>query len=166
MTGSNGHRIFVALQGNTKILLGEGDAFQVIDANGTDGEASFELPDPDPENDGVSEYSVFARELGKPGGGGSIETCATDPVSGDIVCSIETLTLSRGKGKSTFRNVSRELLYIYYDLDGDGTAERFPLFDDALEGYFWDFDNNGLKVVQLRFYPCTTNVETGETSCF
>src|SRR5689334_15021270 len=68
MTGDNGHRIFVKLGGNTKINLAEGDTFQVLDANGTDGSASFQLPDPDPDNDGVTAYSVYARALGKPGG--------------------------------------------------------------------------------------------------
>src|SRR3989338_11328150 len=45
MTGNNGHRIFVKLTGGTKIMLAEGD-FQVLDANGTDGSAAFQLPLP------------------------------------------------------------------------------------------------------------------------
>ena len=61
MDGNNGHRIFVPLSGKTKILLKEGDTFQVLDANGTDGEAIFQLPDPDPDGDGVTEYSVYVR---------------------------------------------------------------------------------------------------------
>ncbi|MDA1128364.1 MAG: hypothetical protein O2913_06675 [Chloroflexi bacterium] len=36
--------------------------------------------------------------------------------------------------------------------------ERVALFDAALEGYFWDYDNNGLKIVQLRFYEIPTTV--------
>jgi hypothetical protein len=43
-------------------------------------------------------------------------------------------------------------LFIEADLDGDGNLEKYPLFDEALEGYFWDYDNNGLKLVQMRFY--------------
>jgi hypothetical protein len=27
------------------------------------------------------------------------------------------------------------------------------LFDPCLEGYFWAYDNRGLKLLQLRFYP-------------
>ena len=27
------------------------------------------------------------------------------------------------------------------------------LFDPMLYQYFWDYDNNGLRLVQLRFYP-------------
>jgi hypothetical protein len=118
---SIGSRIFVPLEGNSKIMLSQGD-FGVLDANGTDGTASFQLPNPDPENDGHTEYSVWARALGTPGGSSTTTTCATDIV------------------------------------DGDGTEERYPLFDDELEDYFWNYDNKGLKVAQLRFYEHTTDV--------
>src|SRR3989344_5555527 len=158
MTGDNGHRIFVKLEGKTKIMLAEGDDYQVTDANGTDGTAAFTLPNPDPENDGITSYSVYARAVGKPGGISTMTTCATDPVTGEEVCSLETLLSVRGTGKPTFSNVSRELLYIYADLDDDGTVERVPLFDSRLEDYLWSYDNNGLKVLQLRFYPISTNV--------
>src|SRR3989344_3255891 len=57
MTGNNGRRIFVPLEGKTRILLTEGD-FQVLDANGTDANgASFQLPNPDPDGDGTTVYS-------------------------------------------------------------------------------------------------------------
>jgi hypothetical protein len=157
MVGNNGHRIFVLLSGKTKIGLYEGP-FAVLDANGTDGKAAFQLPSPDPDNDGVTAYSVWARALGKPGGSSTTTTCAIDPVSGDVYCSAYSMVLVRSKGKSKFTNVSRELLYIYVDLDGDGTVERYPLFDDALQDYFWDYDNRGLKLAQLRFYEIPTDV--------
>lgn len=157
MTGNNGHRIFVDLAGKTKILLSEGE-FNVLDANGTDGSASFQLPNPDPQNDGVTAYSVYARALGKPGGSAQITTCATDPVTGEQFCSVFSTIQIRNKGKSTFTDVSRELLYIFADLNGDGALERYPLFDAALQGYFWDYDNNGLKLLQLRFYAVPSNV--------
>src|SRR3989344_3290396 len=67
MTGDNGRRIFMPLWGNAKILLSAGD-FQVLDANGTDGSASFQLPNPDENGDGTTSYSVYVRALGKPGG--------------------------------------------------------------------------------------------------
>ena len=157
MTGNNGHRIFVPLTGNAKIMLTEGE-FGVLDANGTDGTASFSLPNPDPENDGITTYSVYARAVGKPGGSSTMTTCATDPITGEEVCSLEALVSVRTTGKPTFKNVSKELLYIYADIDGDGITERYPLFDDRLEDYFWNYDNNGLKVLQLRFYEISTNV--------
>jgi hypothetical protein len=76
-TDGNGHRIFIKLFGNTKILLTEGD-FQVLDFNGTDGQAAFSLPaNPCVDSSGniidcpVSDpsfqcYSVWVAELGKP----------------------------------------------------------------------------------------------------
>ncbi len=160
MSGNQGHRIFVPLTGITKILLGEGPDFQVLDANGTDGSAKFQLPSPDPDNDGITEYSVFARALGKPGGQARVTTCAIDMVTGEEVCSTLSLLAVRSTGKSTFSNVSRELLYIYADLTDDGVENevRIPLFDDRLQDYFWSYDNAGLKVLQLRFYQIATNV--------
>ena len=69
------------------------------------------------------------------------------------------MILIREKGKSSFTNVSRELLYIYADLDQDGKAERYPLFSDALNEYFWSINpNDGLRTAQLRFYEIETNV--------
>lgn len=159
MTGNQGHRIFVKLEGKTNIGLAEGPDFQVIDANGTDRDgAKFQLPNPDPENDGVTAYSVYARALGKPGGSASMTTCAIDPLTLEEVCSLQSIVMVRSKGGSKFENVSSELLYVYADLDGDGSVERLPLFDDRLQDYFWSYDNRGLKILQLRFYQISTNV--------
>ncbi len=161
MTGDNGHRIFVNLFGNTKINLREGAEFQVLDANGTDGNgAAFQLPNPDPDNDGVTAYSVYARALGKPGGSSITTTCLTDAL-GDTYCSTENVVLVRGTGKSSFQNVSKELLTLCLDTDLDGVCDtRTGLFDDATDGYFWSYDNNGLKLAQLRFYEIATVVGT------
>jgi hypothetical protein len=161
MTGDNGHRIFVPLWGNAKIWLTEAPDFDVYDANGTDGNgARFGLPNPDPENDGVTEYSVYARALGGPGGSSTTTTCTYDDVLGETYCSTYSRLLVRDSkgGKSTFENVSRELLYIYADYDGDGVVERYPLFSDDTLDYYWNYDNQGLKLAQLRFYEIATDV--------
>ncbi len=139
MTG--GGRIFVPLEGNCKISLSLGD-FSVLDANCTDGKAGFQLPNPDPLNSGNTQYSVWARALGKPGGKSTTNTCATDPVTGEVWCSVETLVSVRNTGKSSFTDVSKQLLYIYADINADGVVERYPLFDSALQDYFWNYDNN------------------------
>ena len=158
MDNNSGHRIFVKLDGKSKIWLGEGEDFQVLDANGTDGNgAKFQLPDPDPDNDLVVSYSVYARALGRPGGWSQTTTCFVDEY-GDTICSVDTLTLVRSKGKSTFTNVSKELLTLYLDIDDDGQLERVGLFDDKTYQYFWDYDNHGLKLAQLRFYPIETSI--------
>lgn len=161
MDGNSGHRIFVNLEGKTKINLQNADltdgTFQVLDANGTDADgALFQLPSPDADGDGITSYSVYARALGKPGGQVKVTTCATDVATGEEVCSLESLVTMREKGGSKFQNVSAELLSISADIDGDGDIERVPLFDDRLEGYYWDYDNNGLRVLQLRFYEVPT----------
>ncbi len=167
MTGSDGHTIFVSLSGQTKIMLCESGVgtdcadvigFQVLDANGTDGTAAFALPNPDPTNSGTTQYSVFARALGKQGGSSTTTTCATDPSDGATVCSGISMVLVRDKGSSSFTNVSKYLLYIYQDIDGDGNLERVPLFDSSLQDYYWDYENDGLQHAQLRFYPCATIV--------
>jgi hypothetical protein len=157
MTGSNGGRIFVPLTGSCQIKLSLG-SFQVLDGNCTDGSGTFQLPNPDPDNDGITSYSVWARALGKPGGSSKTTTCATDPTDGQLYCSLNAMVSVRTKGKTSFTNVSKELLYVYADIDGDGTVDRMPLFDSRLENYYWQYDNNGLKLVQLRFYQVSTNV--------
>jgi hypothetical protein len=163
MDGSSGHTIFVPLWRNTTIKLTEGE-FQVLDRNGTDGNgAAFQLPNPDPDGDGTTVYSVYARALGKPFNNASVQTCATDPVTLELMCSVAVLTLERTKGPSKFENVSKQLLYIYADIDADGIQERVPLFSDELQDYFWAYDNNGLKLVQLRFYEVPTTVPAPAT---
>lgn len=164
--GNGMHNMWVRLWGNTKILLSEGD-YGVIDADGRDGTASFSLPNPDEDGDGVTKYSVFARGLGQ--GSAKVALCADDPSStdpADVICNTGSLEVTLGKnGKNTFRNVSKELLFLWdVDLDGDGVVDlnRIGLFDDALEDYFWSYDNSGLRLAQLRFYPCSTDV--GATS--
>jgi hypothetical protein len=153
MTGNNGHRIFVDLDGRIRIWLSEGD-FAVLDANGTDGSASFRLPDPDPENDGVTTYSVYVRGLGKKGKSAEIIPGFVDEF-GVTWYSIATVTVEskndRSKGKNKFTNVSRDLLYVYID------GNRYPLFSNELWDFFWDYDNSGLKLCQMRFYEIPTN---------
>jgi hypothetical protein len=158
MTGDNGHRIFVPLSGTTKILLSEGD-FAVLDANGTDGSAAFQLPSPDPDNNGETEYSVYVRALGMPGGSATIIPTATDPVTGEVFASTLSTVVVRETGKSSFTNVSKTLLYIYADVNGDGIVDRVPLFDSRLQDFYWSYDNQGLKLAQLRFYEVPTIIQ-------
>jgi hypothetical protein len=192
MTGDNGRRIFVPLHGNTKILLYEGD-FAVGDANGTDGTASFYLPDPGltcydpdgPTDDDFSDdlcytsaYSVYARALG-PGGSATLQTCADEDgdlgTTDDTYCSTESKTFTPVDKK--FHDVSKYLLTLYLSFtvdadnlalanclvngnveEGDEVNVRIGLFDDCLQQYFWDYTNNGLKLLQLRFYEQPSEV--------
>lgn len=157
----SGHRIFVALgsRGNkatTKIWLEPGD-FAVLDYDGTDGDATFQLPNPDPQNTGTTEYSVYLRLVGKPGGKLKMYTAATDPDIGEVTSDLQVIRVVT-KGPRKFSNVSEELLYIYaWHLDTSGQTAtwvyaRFPLFDPRLEDYLWYYQNEGVRVAQLRFY--------------
>jgi hypothetical protein len=42
---------------------------------------------------------------------------------------------------------------------------RVPIFHESLEGEYWLYDNHGLRLLQVRFYDCSTNVATGESTC-
>lgn len=209
-TQANGHVIFVNLNGHSKIRLIEGDDYAVLDKNATDGDgALLQLPDPglDPYNvttgegktDTISDYSVFVRPLGKPGGFATITTCAelldsdfAGLLSGKFLkvlnkagyfggwASVEqvgqeiTLRTNGKNGKTTFTNVTAELLTIVFKVeveiivDGEPTTiieyVRVPIFDDIIQGEYWDYDNNKLKLLQVRFYPIGTDVSLDDGS--
>ncbi len=140
----------------TKILLSQAadGVFDVLDKNGTDGEASFSLPLP-------GTYTIWARALGTPGGQSKIATCATfvDPITGvaTILCSTDNEVFVRGTGKSSFRNVTSALTSI--TLVAGSPAQlacgtpSVSLFATCLQDFLWQYDNNGLKLLQIRFYP-------------
>jgi hypothetical protein len=140
----------------TKILLSQAadGVFEVLDKNGTDGEASFSLPVP-------GSYTVWARALGTPGGQSKIATCATfvDPTTGvaTILCSTDNEVFVRGTGKSSFRNVTSALTTISLVIGSPAQlacgTPNVSLFDACLQDFLWQYDNNGLKLLQVRFYP-------------
>jgi hypothetical protein len=97
--------------------------------------------------------------VGTPGGSGKFSTCGEtyDAVTDttDTVCSMDNVTLSRTKTPK-FTDVTRQLTTVQYDVNGDGIIaqnERVDIFAAGFENYLWAYDNNGLKNVQLRFYP-------------
>jgi hypothetical protein len=130
-----------------------------------DGETSTLIPCDDTVLEPTLKYEVWARALGKPGGDAIITTCATETVdidndgTLDVECSTENVLLVRNPGKSTFSNVTQELTSLVVCFDVDPTAAedidcfRFALFTGGLEDWFWNFDNNGLRLAQIRFYP-------------
>src|SRR6476660_7022272 len=82
MDSGTGNVIFVGLGTKnttvtTKIMLSQSfdGTFQVLDKNGTDGTASFQLPAP-------GTYTIWARALGKPGDSAKVTTSATDTTTG------------------------------------------------------------------------------------
>ena len=164
MTGTDGHSLFVPLSGSCKINLSEG-AFSVLDRNCTDGTSAFQLPNPDPTNSGQTVYSVYARALGKPGGSSSQQTCFTDTTTNETFCSIYQSVLVRSSGKSSFSNVSQQLLYVYYCDTTTSKIVRVPLFSSPTYQFFWSYTNTGLKLAQLRFYQTSTTVAAAGAAC-
>lgn len=190
MTDNSGHRIFVPLgargePSRTKIMLCEAgvgnecdhldeeSGFQVLDANGTDGEAKFALPDPDPNTVGTSIYSVYVRPLGIPGGHADNQTCGEveelddegNPTGNYIeICSMVQLQLDRTKGKQSFIDATNCMLFLYADLPDDEVdgIVRTSIFGTPLESTWWDWSNEGLKLAQLRFYPAPEGYQVPE----
>ena len=169
----------------TDIWLQNGYDFKVCDGNGFDaaydcsgspidqhgrlyGAATFQLPcntNPDlvytegygcPVS-GVEKrsYSVWARALGKPGFKADMMTCAYDD-AGELYCATDNiLTLSRDKGRPTWTDATSELTTLVADVDDDGNNETVALFANGFEEFFWQYDNQGLRHAQIRFYPLT-----------
>lgn len=151
-----GSKLFVPLYGDCRIDLTEGE-FAVTDADCVnDPNAGFQLPNPDPERDGFSQYSIYIRPLGKPGGNSVFTTCRED--SDGTWCSTESVYVVRAAGYSPRTDVSKEMLTVCYDKDSDGDYEREPIFADENADYFWTYENNGLRLAQLRFYPAPADI--------
>lgn len=163
----------------TNIYLTEGD-FRVCDGNGFDPAydcegnvigrkdgAVFQLPANGCEEVDCSEceartYLVYARALGTPGGSGTITTCVEtydeegNPVT---VCSMDTVELESDTRPSKFVDRTKELTTILLPVDiykgGVVVGQklvRYGLFEDEFGQYLWEYDNEGLRLVQLRFY--------------
>jgi len=163
--GLGGNVIFVALGKDeaitTRINLEMGDEVAVLDKDGTDRSAILQLPDPYPDDvsPGINTgeeavYKIYIRALGKPCGSATITSGFIDEFGGEWL-SLESVEVRRTKGKSRFSDQTLKLTTILVDMDGDDIPERYNLFGNELWDYFWDYDNNGLKLLQMRIYLCS-----------
>lgn len=169
-SGQNQNDIFVPLNGSCKINLVQATTFdfQVLQPDCVNNpSASFQLPAPcaiSPTTGlcttTTTVYSVWARALAKPGGSSSTTTCATDPATLQLVCSIGAFVSvqTRNSGKSSFSNVSSQLLFLTTCVNGKSVST--PIFSQNYLNYFWQYDNQGLRLLQLRFYQVPSNVPT------
>ena len=172
MTGSDRHTIFVPLGGNGDVKsckinvvrnITNPDQFQVIDGNATDGQATIAVPF---EYYGVLSFNVYATALGKPEGKADVNATVTfeEGTYGDLL--MGSFELKRGKGKPKPVDISdifRASGWIDNDASGDFDPTLDTTFDDVwvfnvptLVSYLWDYDNQGLKLMQVRFYPTTS----------
>jgi hypothetical protein len=171
MTNTNGHTIFVPLSGSTKIYYVAGDTFQVLDRNCTDSNGcTIEVPSASGSD---LCYDVYAVGLGKPGGHSIVTAeCSFDgALVGGGTCtdallqgSFEVDRTNNGSNKPLRQNISNVFRATgCLDLDNSGTCNMGDLqftnawiFNiDALLSYWWDYDNTGLRNMQVRFYPTT-----------
>lgn len=183
MTNNNGRRIFVPLNGVTKIYMtGDtsplaglqcGDSFQVTDANATDGIGRLVVPctnvNAESTDPGVC-FDVYATPLGTPGGRAEVDVVCTfdDTVVGDLVeGSCEDVPLGsfdfdlvRNNGQPVQKDITNFMRASgCFDTDQSGTCDQGEktfnniwIFNlEALQEYFWEYDNAGLRVTMLRF---------------
>jgi hypothetical protein len=171
LTGGNRHTIFVALGSakksvtvTTNIYLTQG-TFAVCDGNGftpavdcngtpvpgAGNGAVFQLPCDILTNTCVTgksqAYTIWARALGTPGGSANVTTCGTTDLGAVICGTSPDEVFVRGSGQQKFKDVTAELTNI------DTTLGTVSLFATGFENFFWQYDNTGLKLLQVRFYP-------------
>lgn len=172
MTNSNRHTIFVPLgnKGDVKSCkifvvknVEDPTQFRVLDGNATDGSATIAVPYKDY---GTLSYNVYATALGKPGG--QVDVLANITFEDGIYSSLlmGSFDLKRGKGKPKPVDIS-DIFRADGWIDVDGSGDFDPAIDTSfndvwvfnvptLLDYFWDYDNQGLKLTQVRFYPTTS----------
>lgn len=153
----------------------EGESFQVLDGNACDSSgAAFQLP-----TDVYTQYSVYIRLVGKPGSKIGVTLCATElgqcisnvcvggandgaacvnnnDCSDELVCSTDNVIRVRTKGKSSFTNVTDELLTMTLCTDSPCTKANLAtvtIFDPGYEDFFWNWNTQGRPHAQLKFYP-------------
>lgn len=163
-----------------------GNNFDVLDANGTDGSATILAPcDPlDAQNlDPDVCFDVYATPLGTPGGHTNVDViCTFDSCIG---CDIDDDSLASGdtcvtgnvdfelaghSGKPLKQNITNVFRASgCIDLNHSGVCDTGDIeFNNewifnipALLTYYWDYDNDGNRIVQIRF----CNVEGVEGAC-
>jgi hypothetical protein len=160
----NRHTMFVPLERKTNIYMTQANAtdadpdddFAVIDANGCDGRAAFELA--------PGYYEAYARAVGTPGGKVNITPNAEFDIDGDGVADTATtdfylgsIELSHTK-KPVWERVTGLFIADVFLWNDDGTLfdsySNTWIFDiPELLSYWWDYNNQGCKVLQVRFYP-------------
>jgi hypothetical protein len=149
---SDGHNIFAPLNGHCQIDLQQG-TLGVINSDCVNSKALLQLPNPD-NGTGDLAYSVYVRAVTK--GAATLDACFTDTTTNETFCNAGTLSVSLSKvTPPKFTNVSNDLLQVCVS----GSLQ--PLFGNSLYNYFWNYDNQGLRLAQMRFYPIATTAIGG-----
>ena len=128
----DGHRIFVnrEAKGAQLVVRNSTGGWEILDCNATIGHQAVL---------GTSDagiFDVYVRILGKPGG--HLFACVDtleDALSGEVLCEVGTLDLTRGKGQSKFQ------------------LAPSAIFDASNIDLLWTIDTNAdYRIAQFRIY--------------
>lgn len=165
MSNSNRQTIFVSLGNNnaitTKINIVPNTAdptqFAVLDGNGTDGSATIAVPY---DTLGDLSYNVYAIALGKPGGSANV-TATVSLTNGDVGLLETSFYLKRNTGQPSVKNISdifRASGWTMYNSENITFNNVWVFNLPTLQDYFWSYNNQGLKLMQVRFYQTTSGI--------
>ena len=152
-----------------RIFFEGGDTFAIIDRDATDGEARIVLPVNTFLATKDLKFQAYLRVLGKPNKYNpvtpegtvacmNINAYVQDALDSSMWYSTGTVTLVRGKGKSSFVRVT-DLFAIWFCTEWDSThttclaTTNLSVFADQFSAYFWQILNDGTRLVQMRIYP-------------
>jgi hypothetical protein len=135
----------------------ENGTFDILDNDATDSNgALISIPVSGPDR--YVSVDLYVRVLGKPNTCAEISGYAYDADQSLWFWS-GTIRMDRQSGKSTFVKATEIFDVWYCDVDPTselciaGTQEELSVFDSVFEDYFWDLQNNGTRLIQMRFYP-------------
>lgn len=131
--GQNNPDTSLVPEKGVKMSIVAGDSFAVLDGDATDNNgATLQMPA------GTATYDVYVVAKGKPGGCLDLEAYT---YLDEVLIFIGSIDVDRGTAKPNKINISN-LLY----------SNGVQLFADPYEGYFWQLYNNGLRLMNVRFY--------------
>ena len=127
-----GRRVFVERDARQAQILfrDHNDGWHIEQCDATGGDVA------EIHSDNLGTLDVYARILGKPNG--RLQVCADtveDVTSGETLCALGTIDLTREGGRSRFK------------------VQPDSLFDASLEDILWNVDTNAdFRIVQFRVY--------------
>ena len=159
-----------------------GSDFCILDANAIEGDAEICIADPFPSDEPCSEeyngtcdepakYAIFARTVGK--GSASAGLCVE--IDGVENCYVGSTAISAKRAT----DISQQLLTVcvgdtkigLFDAickNGDGEIGpcKGSYTDATEESYYWEYDNDGNRRAEFRFYSVNDLNEASGTNCF
>jgi hypothetical protein len=128
--------------GRQRIAFVAGD-FGVLDKDATDGQATISIP---ADTQG---YDVYVRVLGKPGGCLDADGFVQNSTGSYFLTGHIDANRKSGVPQKVLID---DILTVQLDTDGDGVAdETVSVFDSQFTEYFWNVENDGLRLMQLVF---------------